>query len=170
MLTLQLGTTEVLQNLLPVGRVVVTSQVGLELATKNLQGGTLSDTVCSNETKNLTGAGHGKSVKLEAVGRVAVGDLTFQVGGQVDDVNGAEGALLGADTATNTQAFGDESDLGGVVDFDAEFTGTDDGAGLLALLTTFLDESVIMNYPQVATRSHTFGLHCRSRRHRVSRA
>jgi hypothetical protein len=59
-------------------------------------------------------------------------------------VNGAEGALLGADTATDTQALGDKCDLGGVVDFNAEFTGTDDGARFLALLTTFLDELVMI--------------------------
>ena len=67
-LTLQIGTTEVLQDFLPVGRVVVTTEVRLQLATENLQRGTLSNTVCSNQTENLTGTGHGKSVKLETVG------------------------------------------------------------------------------------------------------
>lgn len=146
------------------------TQVGLKLSAENLQRGTFSNTVGSDKTENLARSGHRQTVELEAVGAITVGDLALEVGGQVDDGDGVEGALLGADTATNTQAFGDESDLGGVVDFDAEFTGTDDGARLLALLTTFLDESVIMNYPQVATGFHTFGLHCRSRRHRVSRA
>ena len=50
-------------------------------------------------------------MKLEAVGRVAVGDLGLEVGGQVDDVNGSEWALLGTDTTTNAQALGDEGDL-----------------------------------------------------------
>lgn len=85
-------------------------------------------------------------MKLEAVGRVAVGDLGLEVGGQVDNVDSTERALLRADTATNTQTFGNESNLGGVVDFNAEFTGSDDGAGLFALLTTFLGQSVSMYY------------------------
>ena len=140
--TLQLGTTEILQNLLPVRRVVVAAQVGLELSTENLQSSTLSDTVCSNKTENLSGTGHGKSVKLETVGRITVGDLGLEVGGQVDNVDSTEWALLRTDTTTDTQTFGNESDLGGVVDFDAEFTGSDDGAGLFALLTTFLGQSV----------------------------
>ena len=140
--TLQFGTTEILQDLFPVRRVVITSKVRLQLAAKNLQSGTLSDTVCADETKDLSGTGHGKSVKLETVGRITVGDLGLEVGGQVDNVDSTEWALLRTDTTTDTQTFGNESDLGGVVDFDAEFTGSDDGAGLFALLTTFLGQSV----------------------------
>lgn len=136
--TLQLGTTEVLQNLLPVRRVVVAAQVRLQLATQNLQRGTLSDTVCSNETEDLTGTGHGQTVKLEAVGGVTVGDLALQVGGQVDNVDGTERTLLGADTTTNAKALGDEGDLRLVGHFDAKLTRADHRAGLLALLTTFL--------------------------------
>jgi hypothetical protein len=83
-------------------------------------------------------------MQLEAVGAISVGDLTLEVGGQVDDGDGIKGALLGADTATDTQALGDKCNLGGVVDFNAEFTGTDDGARFLALLTTFLDELVMI--------------------------
>lgn len=138
MLTLQFGTTEVLQNLFPVGRVVVTTQVGLKLATQNLQSSTFSDTVGSNKTEDLTGAGHGKTVKLETVGRVTVGDLGLEVGGQVDNVNGTEGTLLGTDTTTNTQALGDEGDLRGRVDLNAKLSCADHGTSLLALLTTFL--------------------------------
>lgn len=41
-------------------------------------------------------------MKLEGVGTVSVGDHGVQVGGQVDDVDGTEGALLGADTTTDT--------------------------------------------------------------------
>ena len=78
-------------------------------------------------------------MELEAVGRVAVGDLSFQVGRQVDDVNGTERTFLRANTATDTQALGDESDLGLGSDFDTKFSGTDDGAGLFTFLTTFLD-------------------------------
>jgi hypothetical protein len=137
-LTLQLRATEVLENLLPVRGVVEAAQVGLELAAENLQGGTLSDTVCSDETEDLAGAGHGQPVQLEAVGRVAVGDLGLEVGGQVDDVDGVEGAFLGADTASDTQALRDEGDLGLGRDFDAQLARADDGTRLLAFLPAFL--------------------------------
>lgn len=49
-------------------------------------------------------------MELEAVGGIAMGDLALEVGGQVDNGDGAEGAALGADTTTNAQLFGDEGD------------------------------------------------------------
>ena len=137
-LTLQLRSTEVLEDLLPVRRVVVTSQVGLELATENLQRGTLANTVCSNQTQHLSRTGHRQPVKLEAVRRVSVGNLGFEVGGQVDDVDGVEGAFLRADTATDTQALRDEGDLGVGGDFDAQLARADNWTRLLAFLPAFL--------------------------------
>ena len=137
-LTLQFRTTEVPQNLLPVWRVLETSEVRLQLACQNFEGGTLANTVGTDQTENLTGAGHRKTVQLEAVGGVAVGDLALEVCGQVDNLNGVEGALLGADTATDTEALTNEGDLAGVVDLDTQLAGLDDGTRLLALLTTFL--------------------------------
>jgi hypothetical protein len=65
---LQLGTTEVLENLLPIRGVVEAAEVGLQLAAQNLQGSTLSGTVTTNETQDLTRSGHGQSVELETVG------------------------------------------------------------------------------------------------------
>jgi hypothetical protein len=40
-------------------------------------------------------------MQLEAVGAIAVSDLSLEVGGQIDDVNGIEWALLGTDTTPN---------------------------------------------------------------------
>jgi hypothetical protein len=77
-------------------------------------------------------------VKLEAVGRITVSDLGFQVCGQVDDVDGTERTFLRTDTATDAKAFRDEGDLGFRRHFDTELSGTDDGARLFALLATFL--------------------------------
>jgi hypothetical protein len=77
-------------------------------------------------------------VELEAVRRVAVGNLGLEVGGQVDDVNGSEGTLFGTDTTTNTQALGNEGNLGSGIDFNAKLASADHRARLLALLTTFL--------------------------------
>lgn len=77
-------------------------------------------------------------MELEAVGRVSVGDLRLEVGGQVDDADCAERALLGADTATNTQALTYEGDLGLGSNFDAEAPAAYHGTRLLAFLPTFL--------------------------------
>jgi hypothetical protein len=107
--TLQFGTTEVLDDILPVWRVIVTTEVGFELAAQNLQGSALSDTVRSDQTKDLTGTRHRKTMQLEAVGAISVGNLALKVGGQVDDGDGVERALLGADTTTNAEGFGNES-------------------------------------------------------------
>jgi hypothetical protein len=134
---LKLRTTEVLDDILPVRRVIVSTQVGLKLSTQDLEGGTLSDTVGSNKTQDLTRSRHGKSVQLETVGAISVGDLALKVGGQVDDGNGVEGTLLGADTATDTERLGDEGQLRVALDFDTELSAAHDGARLFALLTTF---------------------------------
>lgn len=77
-------------------------------------------------------------MQLEAVRAVAMGDLGLEVGGQIDDVDGIKGTLLGADTATDTQSFGDEGDLAFGGDFDAELARAYDGARLFAFLPTFL--------------------------------
>jgi hypothetical protein len=137
-LTLQLRAAEVLENLLPVGRVVVAAQVGLQLAAEDLERGALADTVGADESQHLARAGHGQAVQLEAVGRVAVGDLRLEVGGQVDDVDGVEGAFLGADAAADAEALRDEGDLGRVVDLDAQLARADNGARFLAFLAAFL--------------------------------
>jgi hypothetical protein len=65
-------------------------------------------------------------------------DLGLEVGGQVDDVDGVEGAFLGADTAADAEALGDEGDLGGVGDFNAQLARADHGTRLLAFLPAFL--------------------------------
>lgn len=54
-----------------------------------------------------------------------MGDLSLEVGGQIDDVNRIERAFLGADTASYAETFGDEGDSRGRVDFDAELASTD---------------------------------------------
>jgi hypothetical protein len=126
----------VLDHILPVRRVVVATQVGLELSAENLQRGTFTNTVGSDKTENLARSGHRQTVELEAVGAITVGDLALEVGGQVDDGDGVEGALLGADTATNTQRLGDEGEARFGRDLNAKLSTANHGAGLLALLAT----------------------------------
>lgn len=127
-----------LDNILPVWWVVETAQVWLQLSGENFERSGLSDTVGSNKTKDLARSWHRQTVKLERVGRVSVGDLRLEVGWQVDNVDGAERALLWADTASNAERLGDEGDLGGWINLDTEASRADDWAGLLALLATFL--------------------------------
>lgn len=68
-----------------------------------------------------------------------MGDLALKIGGQVDDVDGAERTLFGTDTTSNTETLGDKRDLRLGSDFDAEFASANHRARLLTLLTTFLD-------------------------------
>jgi hypothetical protein len=65
-------------------------------------------------------------------------DLSLEVGRQVDNVDGIEWAFLRANTATNTEALGDEGDFGHVVDFDAQLARADHGTRLFTFLSAFL--------------------------------
>lgn len=65
-------------------------------------------------------------------------DLGLEVGGQVDDVDGVEGAFLRTDTTSNAQALRDEGDLGVGRHFDTQLARAHNGTGLLAFLSTFL--------------------------------
>jgi len=64
-------------------------------------------------------------MKLEAVGRVSVGDLAFEIRRKVDDGNGAKGAFLRTDTTTNAESFGDEGESRFRGHFDTELSGAD---------------------------------------------
>lgn len=76
-LTLQLRAAEVFENVFPVRRILVASQVRLQLTAEYLQGRALPNTVRADQSKHLTGSGHGQPMEFEAVGRVSVGDLCF---------------------------------------------------------------------------------------------
>jgi len=67
-----------------------------------------------------------------------MGNLGLKVCRQVDNVDGIEWAFFGADTAPYAEALGNEGDLGVGGDLDAQFARADHGAGLFALLATFL--------------------------------
>lgn len=64
--------------------------------------------------------------------------LGLKIRRQVDDVDGAEGALLNADTTSDTQTFGDEGNFRLRGNFDTELAGPYDWTGLFAFLTAFL--------------------------------
>lgn len=80
-------------------------------------------------------------MELEAVGRVSMRDLGLEVGWQVYDGDGTEGAFLRADAAANAEGLGDEGNTRVGSDLDAELAAADDGAGLFAFLTAFLVSS-----------------------------
>jgi len=82
-------------------------------------------------------------VQLEAVGTVAVRDLRLEIGGQIDDVDGVEGAFLRADTTSDAQTFADEGDSAGRIHLDAELACAHHGAGLLAFLSAFLGFALV---------------------------
>lgn len=109
--TLKLRSAEVLENLLPVWRIVVTTQVWLELSTQNLQSRALADSIRAYETQDLTRPRRGQPVYFEAIGRVSMSDLSLEVGGQVDDVDRRERTLLWADAASDAEAFRYEGNL-----------------------------------------------------------
>lgn len=63
-------------------------------------------------------------MELEAVGRVPMCNVGFEVRWQVDNVYRSEWALLRADTTPNTQSLRDKRDLGIGSDFYAEPSAT----------------------------------------------
>ena len=136
---LQLRATEIFQNLLPVRGVVIATQIGLQLATEDLESRAFANTICSDKTQDLAGAGHRKPMELEAVGRVPVRHFDIEVGRQVDNMDGPERTLFRADTATDAETFRDEGNLGIGSDLNTQLACADHGARLFALLATFLE-------------------------------
>ena len=67
-IVLELGSSEIAQNLLPVGRIGVSPKVGFELSRQNLQRRAFANTVCSHKSKHLTRSWRRQTMKLEAVG------------------------------------------------------------------------------------------------------
>lgn len=99
---LELGTTEVLQNFLPVWGIlcatsegdewdkryktyIVSSQVGLELSSKYFERSTLPDTVGPNEAKDLTRARGREAMELERIGGIAMGHFRVEISRKVND-------------------------------------------------------------------------------------
>jgi len=96
-------------DVLPVRRVVVSSQVGLKLAAEDLESGTLANAVGADQSQHVSGPRHRKAVELEAICRISVSNLALEVGREVDDRDGTERAPLWANTASNAELLRDES-------------------------------------------------------------
>lgn len=97
-------------------------------------------------------------MQLEAVGGISVGDLSLEIRGQIDNVDGIEGALLRTDTAANAEALGDEGNFGLGRDLDTQLASADHGAGLFAFLSAFL-KSRQRQAAQGHGNARTLGLH-----------
>ncbi len=57
-------------------------------------------------------------MELETVGRVSMSNVRFEVGWQVDDIDGSKWAFLGADTTSDTEILRNEGNFGFRSDFD----------------------------------------------------
>jgi hypothetical protein len=90
------------QQSLPIGRIIKSPQIRLQLPRQDPQRSALPDTIGANKPKYLSRSRGRQSVQLERVGGVPVSDFCVQVGGQVNNVDGAEGTLLGTNTAADT--------------------------------------------------------------------
>jgi len=134
---LEFRTSEILDDIGPVGRVFKVTQIGLDLVGQDLESGGLSGTVTSDQSEDLTGSGGGKSMELETVGAVTMSSKLGEVSREVDNLDGFEGAFLDAETATDAEIFRDVADFGGRGNFDTKFTGLVDGAALSTFLFAF---------------------------------
>ena len=95
-LTLELRTSKVLQNFLPIGWVIKSAQVWFQLATENLQSSRFANAIGPDKSKHLPWSRHRKAMELEAVGRITMRDLRLEVCGKIDDIDGSKGAFLDA--------------------------------------------------------------------------
>ena len=105
---------------------------------KDTKQDSLTDSVGADEAEDVPRPGHGQPVQLERVRRVSVRGLLLQVGRQVDDGDGLEGALLDADAAADAQLLADVGDLVVGRHLDAQLAHAHHRAGLLALLPAAL--------------------------------
>lgn len=77
-------------------------------------------------------------MKLEAICRVSVSDLSLQVRRQVDNIDSSKRTFLGTNTTSYTKPLRDECDSRLWLNFDTELASTHNWARLFAFLTTFL--------------------------------
>lgn len=64
--------------------------------------------------------------------------MRFEICWQIDNIDGTKWALLGTDTTSNAKILGNESDFRLGSNFDTKATTSNNWAGFLAFLSTFL--------------------------------
>lgn len=86
--------------------------------------------------------------------------MGFEIGRQIDNIDGGKRALLDTDTTSYAQTLRDEGDFGVGCDFYAELACPHDGAGFLAFLAAFLGRKLaLFEVPGYQHQFFTFGLH-----------
>lgn len=73
---------------------LVSAQIGLQLASENLQGSRFSNSIGPDKTQNLACSRGGQTVELEGILRVAMGGVLIQVARKIDDGDGLKRAFL----------------------------------------------------------------------------
>nr|POE47619.1 hypothetical protein CFP56_00950 [Quercus suber] len=79
-----------------------------------------------------------QTVQFETIRGVAVADLRFEIGRQVDDIDGVERTFLGADTTPNAKSFGNKGDFAVRSNLDTKLARAHNRTRFLAFLPTFL--------------------------------
>lgn len=75
-----------------------------------------------------------------------MGGGSFEVFGEVDDLNGLEGTLLDTNATTDAKLLGNGGELVLFRDFDAQLAHLDDGTSPLTLLPAFLGLTFVPAY------------------------
>ena len=100
---LQFTATEVFKDFFPFWWLGKFSEVRSHITAQNTQGCRLSNTVSTHETKNLASSRNWKSVQLEAIGTISMGDLRLEPLGEIDNFDSLERTPFDAHTTANTE-------------------------------------------------------------------
>lgn len=126
-----------LQDRLPVRFDVEFPEVWAFASSEDFECRGFADSVGADEAEHLAGPWNGQPMQFEGIGRVAVDRLLFQVGWQVDNVNGPKRALFDAHPAANAQILRNEGNGPFGRRFNAQLPHPIDRAGPFALLFAF---------------------------------
>lgn len=97
---LELGTSKIDQDFLPIWGVLVSPQVWLALSAQNLECCRFSDTIGTNEAQDLSRTRSRQTMKLERVWTKPMSGVPLQVLGEIDNVDGFERTLFHTNTAS----------------------------------------------------------------------
>jgi hypothetical protein len=125
-------------DLRPQGWIVEATKIRSHLSRQDLQGRTLTNTVCPDQTEYLTGSWSRKTMQLEAVRAETMRGLTSEVLGEINDLNGFERASLNANTAADTESLRNKGDFRVLPDLNTQFSSPYNRTRLSTFLHTFL--------------------------------
>jgi hypothetical protein len=99
-IVLKLTSAEMNQYFFPIRRSIIATQVRFQFSGQDFDSCRLSDTVRSNESKNLTRTRHWETMEFERIGSVSMRRVSFQIFWQINNGNGFKWALFGTNAAT----------------------------------------------------------------------